>query len=294
MLLRRRTPRRPARKAAVTGLIGLGLASLAGGPAEAQPAPAPVTDKPAADRPASRGAIVVLAGAPSDDVAQACRDIAREVYKRAPLRPAIDEAGVRVMCGSAPPSDASSEVRSLGELRESLSSELENAGNKALLGALAKGARANVVVVVDKAPAANGGDGVVIRTRWMKNESASDSLTLDPASFAITLPTQSSAESPWKEIGAALEGLLIPRAPATEPSATATHPVPGLGPRKSHLSGPQPKDGPPDAPTTSFFESPWFWVAAGGVAAIGVTILVVSQATDVGQGTVHVSGKVEP
>lgn len=275
------------------GLIGLGLASLAGGRAEAQPAAAPQTDQPAADRPAPRGAIVVLAGAPSDEVAQACRDIAREVYKQAPLRPTIDEAGVRVMCGSAPPTDASSDVKSLGELRASLSSELENAGNKALLGALAKGARARVVVVVDKAPTAN---GTVIRTRWLKPASPTDdgSLTLDPASFSITLPSQSTSESPWKEIGAALEGLLVPRAATTEPGATATHPVPGLGPRKSHLTGPQPKDGPPDAPTTSFFESPWFWVAAGGVAAIGVTILVVSQATDVGQGTVHVSGKVEP
>lgn len=265
---------------------GLALMAFAVGRADAQPAPA-------ADKPAARGALVVLAGAPSDEVAQACREIAREVYKQAPLRPSIDETGVRVMCGSAAPSDAPAELRSLGELRAGLSSELENAGNRALLGAIAKGAHAKQVVVVDKSPASTG-EIPVIRARWLSLGPGDDgALTLDPSSFAIPLPPQSSAESPFKAIGAALEGLLVPRPVAAEPES-APHAVPGLGPRKSHLSGAQPKDGPPDTPTTSFFESPWFWVAAGGVAAIGVTILVVSQATDVGQGTVHVSGRVEP
>lgn len=259
-------------------LSALGLA-LAAGPAAAEPA------RPEAD---ARGAVVTLVGPPTDALAEACRAIARDVYERPRLRPRLDETAVRVLCGSAAPGDAPREVRALAELREGLGPELDAATNRALVDALASATRAETLVLVD------GGAPEHVRVRWLARKGDGPGLVLDPVSLDVPTPTQSSAAPGlFDAIGEGLEGLIAPAAPAPLAEAPAPHAVPGLGPRKSHLGGAKPGQ-PPDVPAPSFFETPWFWVAAGGVAAIGLTILIVSQATDVGQGSVHVSGKVEP
>ena len=59
--------------------------------------------------------------------------------------------------------------------------------------------------------------------------------------------------------------------------------------RKATPSAPKPPD-----ESTSIASKPWFWVIIGGVAALGLTAVIVSQTVDTSSGNVHLQGKVLP
>lgn len=81
-------------------------------------------------------------------------------------------------------------------------------------------------------------------------------------------------------------------APASAPTPATTTPTPPapLGPR-ADPGPPPPPLLPAHEPTFSLPTSPWFWVPAAALAAVGVTLLVVAnQPADPAQA--HVTGTV--
>ncbi len=225
------------------------------------------------DQKITKGAAVVLVGSDSDR-ARDCRELAREVYKRPALLPVIDEGVAKSLC--APASEATGSAAKVGELRASLGDRIDNAATQAVLVALASelGTRAIILVSTGKV-------GTLVRV-----VRAADKPKAEPVSFDLV---QTDPQKPiaWGDLAASTE-VMLAEAKSTTPAPTGELP----GPRKS-LAASIGKDPPPESPA-QFFESPWFWVAAGGVVAVGLAILIVSQATDVNEGNVLIQGKVLP
>ncbi len=227
------------------------------------------TASPAASAAAS-GAAVVLIGS-DEERAKDCRELARAVYAKPSLRPAIDESAAKALCST----DSSAQAgQKLAELRASLHDRIDNAATQAVLTALGSELPSEAVVLVSK-----GERGTLVRVVRRGAKEA------DPLSFDLA-PGADGAPVAWADVAQALDLSLreapTPKAPGGERP----------GPVRS-LAAPIGKDPVPEAPTP-FFESPWFWVAAGSVAALGLAILIVSQTTDVGEGTVKIEGKVLP
>ncbi|NUP11157.1 MAG: hypothetical protein HOW73_34360 [Polyangiaceae bacterium] len=294
-----------SRLAALGILLSSGLA--AGGATDAwaqdaEPAPAPAAPAVAAPAPARRGAVVVAVGAAEDELGRSCRDLAREVYRVERLRPSLDEASARALCGG----DAGTEARpkKLAELRQSLTMSPSNATSRLVAGALAEELGASALVLVGRDD-----KGQAVRLLRVEDVEGKQTLFFEPTRLDATpnaAPAATTIDSPfgivpWAKIASAIdilsEGEGEARSDGSAPQVTAisaTDPVPKTGPRKENLLGARSTDAPADAGDKAFYESPWFWVAAGGVAAIGVVVLVVSQATDIGEGTTHIQGKVNP
>jgi hypothetical protein len=221
----------------------------------------------------TKGAAVVLVGSDGDR-ARDCRELAREVYKRPALLPVIDEPVARSLC--APASEATGAAAKVGELRASLGDRIDNAATQAVLVALAGelGTRAIILVSTGKV-------GTLVRV-----VRAADKPKAEPVSFDL-MQTDPQKPIAWAELAESTE-LMLADPKLKEPAPTGELP----GPRKS-LAASIGKDPPPETPA-QFFDSPWFWVAAGGVVAVGLAILIVSQATDVNEGNVLIQGKVLP
>lgn len=245
-----------------------------------------------AEEPASRprGVAVVAPGAPDEDLGRACRELAREVYRLDGLRPDLDEGSARALCGGDPGVEAG--PKRVAELRQGLTPSLSGASSSVLALALADELGVSALVLVEPS-----GGSTTVRVVRVASVGGKPTLFLEPT----RLDASPSGEPPvvaWATVGRAVgvlvedegEGASDGSAPPTVglPSAEA-----GPGPRRDLLLGPRPA-APADAGDKAFYESPWFWVAAGSVAAVGIVVLVVSQTTDVGQGTVKLTGQVSP
>ncbi|MFO0613093.1 MAG: hypothetical protein U0414_10915 [Polyangiaceae bacterium] len=262
----------------------LALAGCGGAPAGTAAAsgsvhlPGPTVDAAPADESPRRGVAVVALGKISSSdgvymegeaVTRATRSLARVVYKTPKLRPRADEAVVQVLAGGAPTTAPA--IVELADLRAALPTELDTAASKALLEGLARKVDARAFALVSVAP-----DGVATARLVRLDEVAGElSIRLDPALFTAVAPTAGAPEYVWVGVDTAMVALLG----ANE-----------SGPR----AAPAPAPPPPPDDGGSIATKPWFWVIVGGVAALGLTAVIVSQTVDTSSGTVHIQGKVLP
>ncbi|NUO50016.1 MAG: hypothetical protein HOV80_14265 [Polyangiaceae bacterium] len=255
-------------------------------PAAAAPATPAAPSQPVVQR---RGVAVVLVGPWEDTQAKHARDLARGVYRTPKLRPDLDEGTVRILTGGEPSGDDAAAKR-LSELRSALTPDLTTEASKnALAGLAAELPVGSIVLFIP------GSAGPVVRLAHVDGSASPPVTKLDPASIAPSPKEGEPGALDLDPVLASLERLIAPKAEAKLPPSPqpAAKPKPKPGPRKDNLkktSGTEAPDKPKE--DSSFYESPWFWVAVGGVAATGLTILIVSQTTDVGEGSVALKGKV--
>jgi hypothetical protein len=263
-----------------TVLLGLMLALLPAASVLADGEGSSAT--PAGDVAEGRGLAVALLGASSENAGKACRDTARAVYA-AGLAPAMSEATALALCAEDP---KTAEARAVAEVRAALAAPLDSASARALLPALLEqtGARAVLLLgerideetglpvlevdLVRRAPTARGLGALV-----------------DPARFRLS----GAVFDPAALAAAAGELFGAPACAAAAPC----EPAPGPPAASGALAWFVPTPPAPEGGAT-FVDTPWFWVAAGGVAALGLTILIVSQTTDVDRSTIIVEGSVPP
>lgn len=242
-------------------------------------APAPVT--------ARSGVAVVLVGPWDDTHARHSRDLARGVYRRPKLRPSLDEATVRILSGGEPSGDDDA-AKQLSALRGKLTPDLTTEEARAALAGLAATLPVEAIVLYVPGPT-----GPSVRLAHVDGTKVPPTTRLDPASLAPSPREDQPGALDLDPVLTSLERLIAPKPATALPPRRPTAQKPKPGPRKENLEKGQPGK-EPDKPKddSSFFESPWFWVAVGGVAATGLTILIVSQTTNVGEGSVALRGKV--
>lgn len=284
------------RRAAVLGALAWAALGSPGNAHAEDPPSAPI-ETPAV-RPARvlNGVAVLAPGASDEALGADCKSFAREVYKTAALRPTIDEASARTLCGGDPGTEAG--PKRLAELRQSLALNAGTATGKLVAQALADelGVRALVLV---------GRDASGLGVRVVRASIVAEKVAVFVEGTRIDLaPRGDPPAVPWGESARAVEVLIDDEGEAASDGALAPLPAlpdlalliaPLVGPRRDALLGARTLNKGPEAPKeTPFYESPWFWVAVGSVAAAGLTVLIVSQATDVDEGTVNVTGTVLP
>ncbi len=235
-------------------------------------APAPARPAPPAAGPSleakAHGAIVVAVGA---DSGPAARSLATEVYRDAGLRPTIDEPTAQVLAGGAAPAGASPRLKEIAELRASLSSGTDVV-NRRLIGSLGAELGAELVLVVTM-------DGTRPVARVVRPQLAGAPDRPPPqVELGATIQIAPDGQRTFQWVGAVttLQGLIRPAAPfkvAPDPAPLPPPPVP---------NAPKP-----------FYKSAWFWGTLGGVAAVGLTVLVLSKTTG-GSNDVHLIGKIGP
>ncbi len=234
------------------------------------------------------------------EVFSATRALAKQLYAVPRLRPHADEGTVSALAGVPTPPDAAAALREISELRASLTPDLESATSRALLESLGRKVDVEGLVVVSAAP------GGATQARLLRVEGSPDggvTTHLEGAIFAATEgPPATAGEGPSYSWNAtSIASLLGP--PSKAGPGKGQGPEGALGPRRDSLPSAktatapgktQPKSKADEKKSKNIFESPWFWVAAGGLAAIGVTALVVSQTVDTHSGSVNLQGKVLP
>jgi hypothetical protein len=231
----------------------------------------------------------VLVGPWDDTQARHARDLARGVYRAPKLRPSLDEATVRILTGGEPGADDAA-AKQLADFRAALVPDLTSEASKSALAGLAAALPVEAIVLFVPGPA-----GPTVRLAHVDASAQPPSTRLDPASIAPSPKQGPDGGLDLDPVLTSLERLVAPKAETTLPPKPVTKPKPKPGPRKENLKKAKPTN-EPEKPKddSSFFESPWFWVAVGGVAAAGLTILIVSQTTDVGEGSIALKGKVLP
>lgn len=224
-----------------------------------------------ADGKLARKGVAVIAVGVGDPPMKATRSLARVVYKSPALRPRADETTVQVLAGGpAPAGDPA--LAELAELRSALPVDVETAAAKALLQAIAEKIDARALVLVSV-----GGDGRALgRLVRLDLGGAGSGVRVDDATFASAVPSERE-DFVWTGVDDALSAIL------------RTNEV---GPRRDLSKAPSAPN-TPDEPQ-NLVEKPWFWVVVGGVAALGLTAVIVSQTVDTSSGTVHLQGKVLP
>jgi hypothetical protein len=234
------------------------------------------------------------------EVFSATRALAKQLYAVPRLRPHADEGTVSALAGVPTPADATATLREISELRAGLTPDLESATSRALLESLGRKVDVEGLVVVSTIP------GGATQARLLRVEGSPDggvTTHLEGAIFAATEgPPAAVGEGPSYSWNATSIASLLGPAPAAGPGK-GKGPQGALGPRRDSLPSaktatapgkPKPKSKADEKKSKNIFESPWFWVAAGGLAAIGVTALVVSQTVDTHSGSVNLQGKVLP
>lgn len=235
--------------------------------------------------------MVVVSVEPTDAAeSEAVRDLAKRLakalYGEGSFRPRVSEIEVRALVGQAPPTD-DARATYLAGLRTALSGDLTAPANLELLRSIGERACARAVVVASRAPAASP-DATAVVSAEARIVRVGATATIDPVRLVST-----PGEEPWPDARDAARRLLGDLSPvAATPVATAVVDPPKgtepLAPKRA----PGPEAPKPPEDDTEFYESPWFWVAVGGVAAIGLTAVIVSQTVDTNNGSVHLSGKV--
>lgn len=263
-------------------------APSASAPAAAPSAPAaPAAPASAVPAGARAGVAVVLVGPWDDTLARQARDLARAAYRAPKLRPQLDEATVRILTGGEPSADDVA-GKQLSDLRARLAPDLTTEESRAGLAGLAAALPVEAIVLFVPGPV-----GPSVRLAHVDATKSPPSTRVDPATLAPSPKEGQPGALDLDPVLTSLERLVAPKAKATRPLGPPTGEKAKPGPRKENLKNAKPSK-EPEKPKeeSSWYESPWFWVAVGGVAATGLTILIVSQTTDVGQGSVALRGKV--
>ena len=244
-------------------------------------APAPVAaSAPAPTRAAAQGAVVV---ALSDDAGPAARALAHEVYREPALRPSIDEATARVLTGDAAAADPqaaapSARLAEIAALRSSIAASVTDITTRHLLASLGATLRADLVVAVSL-------DGGHAMARVLHTGTASYERV--ELGAGVEIAADGARSFKWPGAAATLRGLL-PAPPEPKPAPEPSKPV---------VKAPEPAKPAPKTPLSDqrpAWQSPWFWAALGGVAAVGVTVFVLAKTSSNNTGTIHLDGSVDP
>jgi len=212
--------------------VTLGCGASPGAGVDAAPA-SPVA-KPA------RG-YAVLARAASLDTAW---PLAQEVYASERLRPALSEAQARVFAGAKPPAPGAGEPPALVDLadaREAITDDGPTA--RRLLASLAKEYGLEGVFVVY---AGAEGERPLVRA-FVAGEGSSRAGRFAPVELRAE-----PGDRPWASARSSLERLV----PAAAPGPAARPAVAHAGTPKTEGHG-------------AFYQSPWFWGAAGAAVVLG-------------------------
>jgi hypothetical protein len=221
---------------------------------------------------AARGAVVV---AVSSDAGPPARALAREVYRDAALRPAIDDATARVLAGDASPSLDDGPVRQrlaeMAEVRASIAGAGSEVAARRLLASLGAETSSTLVIAVS-----------IEAGRPVAKVLQVSSSTYERIELGATIETAPDGTRSflWPGVTTTLKGLLpkvAPLSPASSAKRSIVAPPPPKGPKESK----------------PLWSSPWFWGALGGVAAVGITVFVLAQTTG-DPSTVHLTGRVVP
>lgn len=249
--------RGPGLLALSSALVGLSL-PLCAGCGGASSAPAPSTAEVAGP---PRG-YAVLAHPEARDAAW---PLAQGAYRSARLRPHLDEARARVLAGS-PPDRTRKDLRDLADTRDAISDD--GAPSRTLLRTLTQdlGLEGVIVVTVEPKPAEPAADAPAPAAKARLFERSTGQFS------PITIDGNGAA---WEGAVASLERL-VPRA--------APEPVQRNG--ASHEG----KVAEGGGGSRAFYESPWFWGAAGAAALLGGAFFLATR--DSSSDSIHVQMQV--
>jgi hypothetical protein len=253
---------------------------------------------------APRGAVVVAVG---EGATEAARPLAHEVYREEALRPGIDDATARALIGeplAKDAKDAAPKLAEIAEIRASIARSGSDAAGRLLLASIGEGARARIVVTVSM----DGGRAVarVLRVETKAFEGVELGATVEtpaaggpgepakiyrwPGAVATLLPLASaSPAAPSKSDLGSEEA--APKSAAAPPVNNNKSP----GPVRPTADAKKPAAPPPKpAPVEDrpAWQSPWFWVTLGGVAAAGLAAFGIAKAVETDDGLVRLQGRV--
>jgi hypothetical protein len=182
------------------------------------------------------------------------------------------------LAGDPPPPTSEPSLRELADLRGGLGEDVDGARSRAILLALAQKVTVEAFVLVSYSPPSA---PVARLARVDEGEHGTLIVRIDPATFTGVPPTTTDGDYEWPHVDDAVSGLLGPELPKPIlPKKSDTSKLPPPAPKKDDSK-----------PIT---QKPWFWGIVGGVAALGVTAVILSQTVNTSSGSVHIQGKVLP
>jgi len=183
--------------------------------------------------------------------------LAQDTYRSERLRPRVDEATARVLAGEPPP-EGRRDLRDLADTRDAIVDE--GAPARKLLASLSKDLGLEGVLVVSRAEPEGEGPAIA---RLFEAEAG----TFSPLEVR---EARDGEGGPWASAVASLER--IAPAVAREPRAAARPAA------------------QPEGKSKAFYESPWFWGAAGAAATLGAVFFLSSR--DSSADSIHVQMQV--
>lgn len=221
----------------------------------------------------ARGVAVIARNA---DVREGARELARAAYADSSLRPAFDDATARVVLGEPAAAGGRGRDEEFARVARAAVDASDAVVGERLLGALCSELEVVAVVLVEGSTATPSARVFVAEERRFVSGVLVPRLA----------PEASAAGRDWGDAVTLLRGILQPRvdpvhAGAPSSGATAPRPIAPLG----SGAGARPRP---------LLTSPWFWGGLAAVAAVGVTVLVLSQTIFESPDAVRVSGRIVP
>ena len=234
--------------------MACGGASASSASSSGPGAPSASTSAGGTESTPAHGYVVLARGAAKENA----WSLAQETYRSSRLRPRLDEAHARVFAGE----DAPAGRKDLAELAEARDAVVdEGVASRRLLTSLGK---------------EYGIEGLLVVSSSEGSSPASARLfTVETGRFE-PLELRSETDTGWTSARATLERLApreVTPTPVAKASANATK------------SGEEPKPG-----QKAFYESPWFWGAAGAAAALGGAFFLATR--DSSSDSIHVQMQV--
>ncbi len=206
---------------------------------------------------------MVLLGSPELLATRVCRDVARRVYGRIDAPASIDEASAATLCGTT----ASS---ALAELRSQAQPDAPTAADRAVLVALAGATGAGTLALL-----AVGSDSAEIRLAHVRGAV----VAFDPLRLRADLAPNADDAAFARATTSLADGVVARAEADVAPQRSET----------SNATPPRPATEPATEPS-SWWSTPWPWVALGGLVAAGVTVVVLSQTATIDTSTVQIRG----
>jgi hypothetical protein len=225
-----------------------------------------------------QGAVVLAKVATAE---RAAEGLARAAYQETLLRPALDESTVRAVLGGPLPADAPPRAAELRRVARAAMDASDPAIGARLMRGLGAELGVALVLVVE------GEDAAPVARAFVVSEGRYSPVTFSPTLRSdASLPARAGAPPPpstydWTDAVALLRGLTRPRASLAAPPAAV--PAPTEPPRPLRRSFGE-----------HLVQSSWFWGGLAAVAAVGVTVIILSQTTLNESDTVVLGGRIAP
>jgi hypothetical protein len=229
----------------------------------------------------------VIAGPGAEDAAWA---LAKEVYARASLRPAVlDETRARVLVGAAAPAGAAAPVKDLADERAGVRGD--DGASRALLRTIATQLDVRALVVVEAGPGAPWAHVFVVESgAFDAARYAPDAVPMAAASLAPSPADAADAGAPDAQAGASDGGMvaaapLAPRPVRWSGTAASLERAYGAASAPPLATSAVPPLPPAAQESHPFYTSPWFWGAVGAAAFGGLAVYFATR--DTSADTIH-------